>query len=95
MTTCSPFGAGVGVEGLDIAEACLRVRILDMAASVGRVWTRVVEIGYREDPCVEVGLRARAMVVLYSPEAGRRRTRVLVRSNDVMGEGEWQTVRRS
>lgn len=30
MTTCWSFGAGVGVDGVDTAAACLRVLMLDM-----------------------------------------------------------------
>lgn len=30
MTACSSLGAGVGVEGWEIAAACLRVLTLDM-----------------------------------------------------------------
>jgi hypothetical protein len=30
MTPCRSFGAGVGVDGVDTAAACLRVLMLDM-----------------------------------------------------------------
>ncbi len=47
MTTSCPRGAGVGVDGVETAAACLRVRILDIFSYqevkgwYGRILSRV------------------------------------------------------